>query len=709
MNVDPRFKKLFEPGRIGRMELRNRIIMAPMGTNLAAEDGYITERAKNYYQERAKGGVGLIIVGVGAVDHPRAKCMPGQVAVSDDKSIPGLSELAQAVHRHGAKIAIQLQHAGGVAAEDSAQGVLPLTPTPTQPAVAEVLQDMTMEEMTRLMTRFANAPVDMTTKEITLEEIKRLVGRFAEAAERVKKAGFDGVEIHAGHGYLIAEFLSRSKNKRQDAYGGELKNRAMFLLEIIVAVREKVGKDYPVWCRMDGREFEIEDGITPKDGQELAVMLEQAGLNALHVSGYGGAIGGFYHAPLVYPPGNLIPLAEGIKKLVKIPVIAVGRISPKVGEQVLRQGKADFIAMARPLLADPDLPSKLASGKLDDIRPCIYCYNCVSQIFWAESMYCTVNAATGSEADFRIQPAERVKKVMVVGGGPAGMEAARVAALRGHQVTLYERERRVGGSLFFASTVYPDSEDFLRYLVTQVNKLPIEVKLCQEVTLELIEGSKPDVVIVALGPQQMAARIKGDDQRNVLTVTDVKQMLAGRFKGDGAKKLGSWPRAALYLAAPFLQPFLNPSRVRRLTKVWMPLGKRVVIIGGDLAGCELAAFLVERGRKVTILESGQGLAADMGITRRWKVLADLRQSGVDMITEVKYEKITKEGVIITKNEERQTIKADTVIVAEGMQPDRRLLEALKGKVAEVYGIGDCAELRLIRGAILDGASIGMKV
>jgi 2,4-dienoyl-CoA reductase-like NADH-dependent reductase (Old Yellow Enzyme family)/thioredoxin reductase len=709
MNVDPRFKKLLEPGRIGHMELKNRIIMSPMGTNFAAEDGYITERAKNYYAERAKGGVSLIIVGVGAVDHPSAKCMPAQVAVSDDKFIPGLSELAEAVHRHGAKIAIQLQHAGGVAAEDSAQGVAPLTPSSTQPAVAEVLQDMTMEEMTRLMMRFANVPLDMTTREISLEEIKRLVGRFAEAAERVKKAGFDGVEIHAGHGYLISEFLSRSKNKRQDAYGGELKNRTRFLLEIIAAVREKLGKDYPVWCRMDGREFEIEDGITPEDGQQLAVMLEQAGLDALHVSGYGGAIGGFYHAPLVYPPGNLIPLAEGIKRLVKIPVIAVGRINPQLGEQVLRQKKADFIAMARPLLADPDLPSKLASGKLDDIRPCIYCYNCVSQIFWAESIYCTVNAATGSEADFRIQPAERAKKAVVVGGGPAGMEAARVAALRGHQVTLYEKERRLGGSLFFASTVYPDSEDFLRYLVTQVNKLPIEVKLQREATPELIEGIRPDVVIVALGPRQTAPEIKGNHRRNVLTVADVKQMLAGRFKGDVARKLGSWQKATLYLAALFLQPFLSPSRVRRLTKVWMPLGKKVAIIGGDLAGCELAAFLVERGRKVTILESGQGLAADMGITRRWRLLADLRQSGVDMITEVKYEEITKEGVTISKNEERQTIKADTVIVAEGMQPNVRLLEAFKGKAPEVYGVGDCAELRLIRGAILDGASIGVKV
>ena len=710
MSVDSRFKKLCQPSRIGQMELRNRIVMAPMGTNFAAEDGHVTERTRNYYEERAKGGVGLIIVGVGSVDHDTGRCMPRQIAVSDDEFVPGLTELTQAVHQHGAKIAIQLQHGGKLSTEDLAHGVAPLTPSRTQSAMEEVVTDLTMEEITMLMTRFANMPPDMMTREITLEEITQLVTRFAEAAERARKAGFDGVEIHAGHGYLISEFLSRSSNKRQDGYGGELKNRARFLLEIIGAIREKVGNDYPVWCRMDGREFGIEDGITTEDAGETARMVEEAGLDAIHVSGYGGPVGGFYEAPLVYPPGNLVPLAEGIKKVAKIPVIAVGRISPELGEKILRQGKADFIAMGRPLLADPDLPNKLASGKRDDIIPCIYCYNCVGQIFRGESMYCTVNAGTGREADLSIQKAERAKKVVVVGGGAAGMEAARVAALRNHEVTLYEKGRRLGGTLVFASLLEKENEDLLKYLVTQIKKLPVKVKVGEEVTPELVEATNADATILAPGASLAPPQIPGVDGRNVLSVPELQQMINGHLKEATAEKLGWWQRLILYLGRPLLCGFLTPSNIRSFTKFWMPLGKRVVIMGGDLVGCQMAEFLVERGRKVTILESQPGLAADMSIPSRWRVMAALRQSGVNMITEVKYEEITEEGVIITTKEgERQTMEADTVILAEDLQPNVELFQAIEGKVRQVYRAGDSAEPRLITGAIADGTSIGVKI
>ncbi|GAJ14677.1 unnamed protein product, partial [marine sediment metagenome] len=250
-------------------------------------------------------------------------------------------------------------------------------------------------------------------------------------------------EIHAAHGYLLSEFLSRSCNKRTDEYGGDLKNRARIVLEVVKAVRDRVGADYPVWIRMDGREFGLEDGITTEEGIELARMFEEAGLDAINVSGYGGIRGGFYDAPIVYPPGNLVSLAEGIKKVVNIPVIAVGRISAELGEEVLRRGKADFIAMARAILADPEYPNKVAWGKMEDIRPCILCYHCVSQAFWGEPVFCAVNAAAGKESELRIEPAKQPKKVLVVGGGPGGMEAARVAALRGHDVTLCDKGRRL--------------------------------------------------------------------------------------------------------------------------------------------------------------------------------------------------------------------------------------------------------------------------
>lgn len=687
MNGNPRFQKLLEPGRIGQLELRNRIVMSPMGTNFAAEGGFITDRIKDYYEERARGGVGLIIVGVGAIDHPRGRVMPCQVGISDDKFIPGLAELAQAVHRHGAKVAIQLQHGGKLSTEDLAEGYEPVTPSAAPIPMGEVLQDMTSAEVAQLMQRFAKMPTSMMTREITLEEIAQVVQRFAQAAECAQKAGLDGVEIHAGHGYLVAAFLSRESNKRQDAYGGDLKNRARLLLEIIKAVREKVGATYPVWCRLDGQEFGIEEGITPQEAQEVARMVEEAGVDAIHVSGYGGPVGGFYEAPLVYPPGNLVPLAQGIKQVVNIPVIAVGRISPELGERVLRQGQADLIAMGRPLLADPELPNKLASGKLEDVRPCIYCYSCVDQIFRAESVYCTVNAATGKEGEFTLEPAERANKILVVGGGPAGMEAARVAALRGHQVMLYEKGHRLGGSLVFAPIVQRDNEDFLNYLVTQIRKLPIKVKLGEEVTPALIEDIKPDVAILALGGSLVAPQIPGVDRHNVISGAELRQMISGRLKR-----------------------FLKPSAVRWLTRFWMPLRKRITIIGGDLVGCELAEFLVERGRKVTILESRQEMAAEMSIPNRWRLMPRLRQGGVTMLTGVNYEEITPKGVIITTQEgERQTIEADTVVLAGGMEPNVALSQAIEGKVPQIYLVGDCTELRLIRGAIADGARVALTI
>jgi len=699
MNPNPRFHRLFQPGRIGQMELKNRIVMAATGTSLEPEDGFVDDRIKSYYEERAKGGVGLIVMGIGAIDHPNAKVLPGQLGLSDDKFIPGLTEMAEAIHRHGAKVAIQLHHGGKLSTEDLAAGKQPVGASVGSIAMSDVMQDMAAAEIPRLMTRFAKMPATLETIALTVEDIREIVKKFGEAAERVKKAGIDGVEIHAGHGYLLSDFLSRSRNKRQDEYGRDLKGRARIVVEIIKEVRDKVGAEYPLWCRIDGREFRIEDGITIEEGKELARLLEEAGADAISVSGYGGAVGGFYEGPLVYPPGSLVPLAEGIKKLVNIPVITVGRISAELGEEVLRQGKADFIAMARALVADPEFPNKLASGKMEDIRPCIYCYNCVAQAFWGEPLYCSVNAAAGKEGKFRIEPAKEAKKVMVVGGGPGGMEAARVAALRGHEVTLYEKGRRLGGSWLFASIVSEDNEGFLNYLITQMGKLPIKVTLGEEVTPALIEAFKPDAVILALGGNLTTPQIPGSHLTNVISAKDLRGMISGT-----SEKLSRWQRGALSLGSALMPRLLSVPSVRRLTKLWMPLGKRVAIIGGDMVACELAKFLTERGRRVTILESQPDMNTEMSIPRRWNVMRWLRENGVTMLKGITYEEITPQGVVITNTDgEKQTLEADTVVLAGGMEPNLALSEAIQGKVPQIHLVGDCTELRLINGAVEDGA------
>ncbi len=344
-------EKLFEPARLGEMNLKNRIVMPPMGTNYATQDGYVTDQIKDYYAERARGGVGLVIVEAACVDFPRGKGFIRQLGIDDDRFIPGLRELAQIIRRHGARAAIQLHH-GGNASKTSITGLQPVASSP-----------------------LARPDGDLP-KELSIKEIEDIVFRFAKAAERAKKAGFDGVEIHAAHHYLLAQFLSSAWNKRQDAYGGDLKNKARITLEVVRAIREMVGQTYPVWCRINGREFGIKDGITLEETQELAVLLQKAGVNALHISAFA------YNNPRSIPPmsvkhGTMIPLAEAVKKVVTIPVIAVGRIDPQTGESALQEGRTDFVAMGRSLIADPELPNKAASGRLKEIVPCIACNHCM--------------------------------------------------------------------------------------------------------------------------------------------------------------------------------------------------------------------------------------------------------------------------------------------------------------------------------------------
>jgi 2,4-dienoyl-CoA reductase (NADPH2) len=666
-----------------------------MGTNLGAEDGYVTEHMKRYYEERAKGGVGLVIVEVASVGYPKGAAMVGQLGISDDRFIPGLAVLAEVIHRHGAKVAIQLQHAGKLATTDLKQGRVPVSASEVSIPLDAVLKDLSLTEIMKIASGFTEIPEGgPRARELTLEEIGEVVGYFAEAADRAKRAGFDGVEVHAAHGYLIAQFLSRSTNKRRDGYGGAQENRAKILVEILQAIRGRVGAHYPVWCRLDSREFRIEEGITPEEAQQTAMMAEASGADALHVSAYGGASGiGPTEGPFVHDAGSLLPYAEAIKRVVEIPVIAVGRITPTLADKAVASGQADFVAMGRQLLADPELPAKLAEERPEDIRPCINCYTCGSQIYVNEPVTCSVNPAVGKEADFDHEPAAKARRVLVVGGGPAGMQTAILAAERGHHVTLCDKERRLGGTVVISALPWEANQDLVDYMKGQIEKLRVDVRLKQAVDIGFIKELSPDVVVVAVGPKRGLPRIPGIEGNNVLTGDDFRQIFTGYLNPAVSKKLSMGQRLMIY------------------TKWVFPVGgERVVVLGGELAGCELADFLSERGREVTVLEQGDTLAADMSIVRRARVLHGLRDRGVSLHTGVTAEEITDEEVIFTDKEGiKHRAEADTVFVASGIEPNMDLYNAIQGDSIESRLAGDCAELRLIQGAIADGLSVGRAI
>ena len=652
MGSQGEFRKLLEPGKIGTLELKNRIIMPPMSTNFPNVWGEATDVMVEYFKARAKGGAALLFLEVtqtGTAIDP-FKQLPTSLRLDDDGYGPALGGVVESVHEAGAKIGIQLSPGFSsqarigpwIVGHQYVEEVLPVSPSGV-----------------------LHPEVKRPTRKLTLKEIEKAIELYGWGALRAKEAGFDIIEIHAHSGFLIGQFLSPYFNRRKDKYGGSPERRFRFLREIIESARAKVGDQYPITVKFSVDEF-FEGGRDLKEGQEIARRLEEAGINGITVSS--GIHGSNRPSiPSMYAPDRVfMPMAEALKEVVSIPILLPGKVGdPHLAEKTLQEGKADFIAWGRPLIADPDLPKKVAEGRIDEIRRCLHCNECL-RVQWAHRapLRCTVNPVAGREGRYgTIQRADQRKRVIVIGAGPAGMEAARVAGLRGHDVVLHEQSNELGGGQLKLASVPPHKDVLQRvvdYYTASFKKLSnVEVVLGKEVTAEEVLNGGVDVVILATGAEGILPDTSGGNGIHLMTA---HQLLSGQ----------------------------------RST------GETAVVVGGGSVGCEVANFLAQQGKAVTVVEMLDAVATDIHSMVRVALLEELNKHGVKILTGVKFEAVTGEGVEAVDRESRKVrVKADTVVFAVGARARDQLAKDLKGKI-DLRIIGDAKQPRRIRDAISEG-------
>ncbi len=627
-NSDIVFPHLFTPASIGRLELKNRIVMSPVGTRLAA-DGMVTPALKEFYATRARGGVGLIVLEPCFIE-PEGE---GRfLFLHEDRFIDGLRELVKTIHGCGARIGVQLFHAGWKPGQKNARFLPPISPA-----------------------------------ELSLERIKYLIAKFTLSAQRAKNAGFDLIEIHAAHGYLLSQFLSPLGNRRTDEYGGDVSGRARFVREIIRSVRNEVGVDFPLSCRINGAE-NVPGGSTIEDAKSIAPLLAEAGLNLISVSA--GAIGSY---PLTIPPsdtpeGCYTNLAEGVRGVVSVPVVTAGRINtPQLAEDILASGKADLVAITRGLVADPELPNKSFDGQAHRICKCIACNTCLDTDYDGH-IACTVNPLAGRESETDIHPARQSKEVVVVGAGLAGLEAARVAALRGHKVTLYEAANEIGGQWVLAARPPYKQEFFglVDWLSSELEVLGVRVICDHLVNAEEVAEWNPDAVILATGAIPLVPLIPGFEREGVLTAWEVLQNV--------------------------------------------PVGDRALVVGGGATGLETAEFIAEQGKKVTVVEMLKSFGMDMGGTVYFHLRHRLKKLGIEMIKETEVKGISDSGIRVIREGREETWGGfDTFVLALGVKSRNELAEELEGKVGQMYVIGDAAIPGNAANAMRQGFEIGMMI
>jgi 2,4-dienoyl-CoA reductase (NADPH2) len=665
------FPYLFSPININSMELKNRVVLTAMHLGYTP-DGAVTDRLTDFYRVRARGGVGLIIVGGCRVDeYAGARSM---LCIDEDRFMPGLRTLVDAVKAEGSMIAAQLYQAGRYAHSSMIGGKKPIS-------ASAVRSRLTGE----------------SPRALELDEIPAQMDKFTEAARRAKDSGFDAVEILGSAGYLISQFLSPVTNRRDDKYGGSLENRMRFGLEVTEKVRQAVGPTYPIIMRLAGNEF-MEGGNTNEEAKTFASELEKVGVDLFNVTG------GWHETrvpqlTMFVPRKSFVYLAQGIKSAVSVPVLSSNRINdPHVAEEIIRNGQADLVTMARGLLADPELLTKARNGKSDQIYHCVACnQGCFDAVFQNRPVTCLVNPRAGKEAETEITPAAHVKKVLVIGGGPAGMKAACTAAERGHQVTLAERENALGGQLLLNRHI-PGRKEMVTAatdLINNMRTLNVKMLLGKQADKEFIREMKPDVVILAAGASPILPPIPGIETKGVVTAWDVlsgKVHVGEKVVIVGGNAVGL--ETALYLAE---QGTLPPEVLHFL-------------VANKAESWETLEGLVNRGDKhVTVVEMMKRAGADIGSSTRWTVMMELRRLGVNVLTGATAVGISSEGVEIEKGEKRHLVPADSVVIAAGAEPEDVLVEQMVDLAPEIYTIGDAKAPRNALEAIKEGFFTGLKI
>lgn len=634
---------LFSPYTIRGKTIKNRCTVSPMVTDFCATDGKATERYIAYHEAKAKGGFGLIITEDYAID-PMGRGFKNVAGLWNDDQIESHSELPKRVHKYGATIIAQIYHCG----RQTNRGAINAAPYSSTAIQCPFGTDI---------------PQALAT-----EEVRQMVGKYGDTALRAKKCGFDGVEIHGAHGYLITQFLSPYSNKRVDEYGGSFFNRARFAIEIIHDVRAKCGDDFIIDMRISADEL-VEGGITLEDSKALVPYLEEAGLDMIHVS-----IGNYLSVDMNVAGchvkhGWLADMAKEIKEICNIPVITVSRINdPILADSILRSGKADFVAMGRASLADPGMPNKAKEGRFDEIRRCIACNDgCIGTLFTDNPIRCVLNPTLGKESTCAIEPAKVVKKVAVIGAGPAGLEAAMSAKKAGHDVTVYEKDSHAGGQFYLAAIPPCKGEitDFIVWQTNQCAKLDIPIKYNTEATVALMQKEKPDVIILAAGAVPVKPPIKGIENSNVVFANDI---LAGRA-----------------------QP-----------------GANCVVIGGGQVGAETAHFLAQMLKNVVILEMLDQIAPEEPISPRWHLLKEMENRKVQMYTSVKVTEITADSVK-AKGKTEMVFPADIVVIATGSKSVNGLNDELAKAGFDVRVIGDANKTGKVMDATSEGYETGRAV